>query len=114
MMMMDLTLVIAAYLILVRDIIKSVPWLNNAHDDPNVTLAVLALGCSFPISLNRTMPHAITPLSVVMIILLGFAFLTFRSCYNFYKFKRYYTWNADLSLWAVSSGAGRRQASLPP
>ena len=80
MMMMDLTLVIAAYLILVRDIIKSVPWLGADGGDANGVLSVLALACSFPISLNRTMPHAITPLSVMMMMVLVLLVLFRGSC----------------------------------
>ena len=63
---------------------------------------------------QQVLSGIIVLMTIWAIIMLGFAFFTFRSCYNFYKFRRYYTWNADLSLWSVSSGAGRRQASLPP
>mmetsp|Transcript_75000 Transcript_75000/g.213317 ORF Transcript_75000/g.213317 Transcript_75000/m.213317 type:complete len:376 (-) Transcript_75000:728-1855(-) len=83
MMMMDLTLVIAAYLILVRDIIKSVPWfgtLAHSANGANGVLSAFALGCSFPLSLNRTMPHAITPLSVVAIMVLVILVVYRGSC----------------------------------
>ena len=53
----DLLLVIAAYLIMIRDIIDKI--LGEAYD--NFSMCTLALMFSFPIALSRTVPMGITP-----------------------------------------------------
>ena len=56
----------------------------------------------------------ITGMTFIMIFDLIFAFLMLRSLYNFYLFRRYYQWNADLNVWVVEAGAGSREEMLPP
>eukprot|EP00946_MAST-07B_sp_MAST-7B-sp1_P002874 g2874.t1 len=76
--------------------INNLPWyaaLPKQHVEETVTVAVTFLS----------------------LLLAGFSLITLKSCYNFYKFKRYYSWNADLGVWSVSKQFGDvRHAQLPP
>jgi hypothetical protein len=76
--------------------ISNLPWyaaLPDQHVEETVTVAVTFLS----------------------ILLAGVSLVTLRSCYNFYKFKRYYSWNADLGVWSISKQFGDiRHAQLPP
>ena len=48
--------------------------------------------------------------------ILALAFFVFvaKTSYNLYKFRAYYTWNADIGVWIVEGRFGKQQKALPP
>jgi len=56
----------------------------------------------------------IASMTFIMLFNLFFAYLMFRSMYNFYVFIRYYSWSAENSVWSVEGHGKNRQEMLPP